>query len=336
MEQTNQNAKHYLQIWLSIVIFLVFAMVALGGLTRLTDSGLSITEWKPVTGILPPLSEADWLLEFGKYQTIPEYQIVNKGMSLEAFKYIYWWEWSHRLLGRVIGLAFALPFLVFWLKGYFNTKRTWQMLGLLALGGAQGLMGWVMVKSGLTDGRIDVAPLRLALHLLLATLILCLLYKMKLSLKQANKQTFWQKAFLVTLWLQIFLGGLVAGSHAGQIYQTWPLIDGHFVPPLESLLFKSPLWLNFYENHLTVQFVHRSVAYVLWVWSALLLFQNWNSTNRKLNVVLFAALTAQAVLGILTLLHAVPLPLAFVHQLFAMVVALIASHPYSKGTLHAQ
>jgi heme a synthase len=267
------SASRAVGVWLACVAVLVFAMVLVGGATRLTESGLSIVEWKPVTGVVPPLSEADWQAEFARYKTIPQYEQLNHDMSLDGFKAIYWWEWGHRLLGRVIGAAFLLPFLWFLWRRAFDRLTGLALGGIFALGAVQGGVGWWMVASGLA-GRTHVSQYRLAFHLTLACMIYValvwaadrLLYRPAApppyppplaggnrARGGALRRRRWSAgALLALVILQIYLGALVAGLHAGLIYNTWPLIDGSFIPSGADLFFDQPLWRNLFENHLTV------------------------------------------------------------------------------------
>ncbi len=300
---------------------LVLAMIVAGGATRLTDSGLSITEWKPILGAIPPLGEADWRAAFAKYQEIPEYRLVNSGMSLEAFKFIYWWEWAHRFLGRFIGLAFALPFALFWAAGRLPPGLAPRLLGILALGGLQGAIGWYMVSSGLAD-RVDVSQYRLALHLAVAFAILGAIIWTALSLEPprpgaARAPNATQRRFAAVLlgliFLQAVLGAFVAGLKAGLVYNTWPLMDGHFIPT--GLGAMEPWYLNATENAATAQFDHRMMAYVLVAGVALHVMALWRT--RSLGVsggALLAAVLAQAGLGVWTLVAGVPLWLGLAHQ----------------------
>jgi cytochrome c oxidase assembly protein subunit 15 len=256
--------------WLYAVAALLFAMVLVGGATRLTESGLSIVEWKPVTGTLPPLSQAEWQAEFEKYKTIPQYQQVNRGMSLDEFKTIYWWEWTHRFLGRLIGAAFLVPFLFFLWRGWIEPGLRGRLWTIFALGTLQGAAGWWMVVSGLAE-RTSVSPYRLAFHLTLAGVIFAGLIwtAQKLAARpQSGAPTAIRAgalALLVLVLVQIYLGALVAGLDAGLIYNTWPLMDGELLPDFSDLLLLDPLWRNFFENVLTVQFDHRMMAYLLWL-----------------------------------------------------------------------
>lgn len=314
--------------WLWAVAGLVAAMVMLGGATRLTGSGLSITEWNVVTGVFPPLTDAAWLAEFEKYKAIPQYQQINKGMSLAEFKFIYFWEWAHRLLGRVVGFAFAIPLVFFWWKGKIDRTLGWKLLVLLFLGGLQGFIGWWMVASGLSV-RTDVSQYRLAVHLTLACVIFVALVWVATILLPKRAGDGRGKFFAVTLialsLIQVFLGAIVAKTNAGLTFNTWPLIDGVFHPKREQLFLLEPWWRNVFENVLAVQFNHRMTAYLLW-FAALgyALFQMRNAAAREAWV-LFALVTAQAVLGIVTLLYAVPLALGLAHQAGAVVVLAYAS-----------
>jgi len=329
-------ADSAVRVWLLFVAALVFAMVVVGGATRLTESGLSITEWKPLLGAIPPLSEADWHAAFDKYKAIPEYSIVNAGMSLVEFKFIYWWEWTHRFLGRFIGFAFALPFLAFWATGRLRRGFSFKLFGVLALGGLQGAIGWYMVKSGLVD-RIDVSQYRLALHLVTAFAILALLIWLALEAGPASARvrlptiTRGQRRLAIVLFVLIFvqagLGALVAGLKAGLTYNTWPLMDDKLIPA--GLATLSPWYLNLFENVTTVQFDHRLVAYcivalALWHVAALV-----RSTDHERVVgsagLLAACVLGQMSIGIWTLLSGVPLLLGLAHQAGAAIVIAAAT-----------
>lgn len=318
--------------WLYLVAALVFLMVIVGGATRLTESGLSITEWKVVTGVLPPLSEAAWLAEFEKYKQIPQHGQLFPTMTLPEFKYIFYWEWGHRLLGRIIGFAFALPLAWFWWTGRVRGSLRWKLLGLLALGGLQGAVGWWMVASGLVH-RTEVAPERLAVHLTLASITFVALIGTAMSLRARAPELAasalrgaagWLVAFLL---LQIALGALVAGSRAGLTYNTWPLMDGAFAPAWSVMTSMEPGWRNFFENHATVQLQHRLgayllLAYVLWhAWSARSVSPGSKAANRA--VALVGLVLTQAAIGVATLLSVdgeIPLGWGLLHQGFAIVV----------------
>ena len=274
------GARRGIRLWLIVLFALVVVMIAVGGLTRLTDSGLSITEWRPVTGAIPPMHEADWQAEFARYQQIPEFQVQNSWMSLEDFKVIYWWEWGHRQLGRVIGLVWAVGFVGFALARQIPTGWTGRLLLLGALGGLQGAVGWWMVSSGLDGDATDVASYRLATHLGLAFVILGFIAWYALMLSRSERavmqarRTREQRLFgLSTGWmhfafLQILIGALVAGIDAGRSYTEWPLMAGGLWPP--QMLVIEPVWRNFFENPGTVQFIHRMVGYVLLAFSVVI------------------------------------------------------------------
>ena len=336
--QTNTTPPA-LRTWLWLVAAMIFAMVVVGGATRLTESGLSITEWKPITGVIPPLSAADWAEAFEKYKHIPQYAKMFPDMTLGSFQTIFLWEWSHRLLGRMIGLVFALPLLWFWLRGQIATPLKWRLAGLLALGALQGFVGWWMVKSGLTD-RVEVSQYRLAIHLLLATLTFVLIVRLATVLKPRRSEAalpgqarlrFTATLILILSLVQIGMGALVAGLRAGLTYTTWPLMDGHFVPPTEDLTRETPLWRNLFENITTVQFDHRMGAYILlavslWhAWDAAKLRPNSHTSRRAVSNAGLVAL--QAGIGIMTLLLVVPVWAGILHQAFAMIViSMVAVH----------
>jgi heme a synthase len=325
--ETADRNRRAIAWWLFGVAALVFIMVVVGGLTRLTESGLSITEWKPVTGAIPPMSEEHWQEEFDLYRQIPQYQLINKGMSLSEFKTIYWWEWSHRFLGRLIGVAFLVPFLWFALTGRIERAMVPRLLFLFVLGGAQGALGWWMVMSGLTE-RTEVSQYRLAAHLGLATLIYGALIWTALDMFHGRSTRFLSGlskaalALIVLVFAQTILGAFVAGIRAGLIYNTWPLMAGAFIP--DGLMRIEPLWHNFFENHLTVQFQHRMAAYLLLVLAAWHAWSARKSEGAAGANLLVAAVVAQAALGIWTVLWVVPIPLGAAHQAGAMIVFGIA------------
>lgn len=314
--------------WLYVVLVVLFALVLVGGATRLTDSGLSITEWKPIHGVIPPLSSADWAEEFEKYKQIPEYEQINQGMSLAEFKVIFWWEWGHRLLARGVGFVFAIPLAFFWLTGRLESQLKPKLLAILALGGLQGAIGWWMVVSGLVD-RVDVSQYRLATHLTLACIIFAATVLVARGLAPhsegraaASTQRF--AGFIVlAILVQIYLGGLVAGLDAGLTYNTWPLMDGRWWPG--DLLAIEPAWRNFFENPKTVQFIHRLGAYavlllVLWHAISAAAGEGASSTHAKRSFLLVAFTVIQALIGIVTLVMQVPLHWALAHQGMALIV----------------
>ncbi len=318
--------------WLWLVAALVAAMILLGGATRLTGSGLSITEWQPLAGVLPPLSQAQWLAEFDKYRMIPQFLIVNPSMTLAEFKFIYFWEWTHRLLGRLIGFVFIVPFLVFLWRGLLDRALAWKLGAIFALGGVQGAVGWWMVASGLSK-RVDVSQYRLAVHLTLASVILAAVITVADGLRPAHhgpspRRLRWTAGtILVLVVVQIFLGALVAKTGAGKTYNSWPWIDGRFVPSTDALWAITPAWKNFFENVLTVQFDHRMLAYALFVLAALhaVDVQRTGPFPAALRAaILFALMTGQAMLGVLTLIREVPIGLALAHQAGAIAVLVAA------------
>jgi cytochrome c oxidase assembly protein subunit 15 len=333
-----------IRLWLYAVAILVFALVLVGGATRLTESGLSITEWRPVMGTLPPLGENEWQAAFEKYQAIPQYRALNPGMSLPEFKTIYWWEWTHRLLGRLIGAAFLLPFLWFLWRGWVAPDLRPRLWFIFGLGALQGAVGWWMVASGLAD-RVEVSQYRLATHLVLACAIYVTLIWTAQRLDERPPMPVPGRirasaiGLLVLVVAQIYLGALVAGLRAGYIYNTWPLIDGAFVPDGARLFFDTPLWRNFFENTLTVQFDHRMLAYAIFVGALLHAFDVAGVAKKGPAltgaVVLFAAVTLQAALGVWTLLWRVPLPVALLHQAMAMLVLTAATVHAAMLSRHA-
>lgn len=317
-----------LRWWLKAVIATLFCLVLVGGATRLTDSGLSITEWKPIHGVIPPLSVADWEEEFQLYKQIPEYQQINKGMTLDEFKTIFWWEWAHRLLARTVGMIFGLPLLFFWLTGRVEKRLRMPLVGLLALGGFQGFIGWWMVSSGLSV-RVDVSQYRLATHLTIACLIFasCVWIMRGLTPQKVDRpptaHSHLAAAGLAFLALfQIYLGALVAGLDAGFTYNTWPLMDGAIVPA--DLFTQNPWWINLFENPKTVQFVHRCGAYLLLTLTFIHMIQSVRltpgTTHARGAQILFGIVVLQAAIGVSTLLLHVPIELGLLHQAGGLVV----------------
>lgn len=330
----DKDHTRVIRLWLFLVAALVFIMVVIGGITRLTNSGLSMVEWRPITGWLPPLSHEAWMAEFEKYRQFPEYLIINRGMSLDDFKAIYFWEYFHRLFGRLIGLAYGLPLAFFWLKGWIPQGYHRRLLLLFVLGGLQGALGWFMVVSGLRD-RPDVSHYRLTMHLGMAIFIFGLLIWTALSLGRhpispsereklaPARPLAW--AVLILCFIQILLGGLVAGTNAGFTYNTWPLMDGRLVP--DGLFLQSPWWLNFFENLTMIQFQHRIAAYSLLLLAGILSWSVWKSgvlAARQSLAMLWASLGLQVILGIAALLYVVPVSLGAAHQAGALLVLMAA------------
>ncbi len=326
--EKQERDRRALRIWLSLVLLSLFALVIVGGATRLTNSGLSITEWKPIHGVIPPLSAEEWQQEFDLYKRIPEYQQINSGMTVEEFKGIFWWEWAHRLIARSIGLIFAAPLAFFWLTGRVEKRLKAPLLGILALGGFQGFIGWWMVSSGLAE-RTDVSQYRLATHLTIA----CIIFASTMWIMRAispHEEAPARRSSSITLAMvialmalfQIYLGALVAGLDAGLSYNTWPLMDGALVPG--DLFIQKPWWINLFENPKTVQFVHRCGAYVLFALTfihMLLTAQELpGSAHARRAMILFALVSAQAALGITALLTQVQIHAALMHQAGAIIV----------------
>jgi len=335
-----KGARKGIRLWLLALFMLVVVMIAVGGLTRLTDSGLSITEWRPVTGALPPMDEATWVAEFGKYRAIPEYQLQNKGMSLDEFKVIYWWEWGHRQLGRVIGLVWAVGFLGFAVARQIPPGWTGRLLLLGALGGAQGAIGWWMVSSGLGGDRVDVASYRLATHLGLAFVILGFIgwYVLLLGRSEAELMTARRgregKLFGLSTglmhftFLQIVLGALVAGIDAGRAFPTWPLMNGQFFPAdafyvPDGAGGSLPVWHAFFENPGLVQFIHRMSGYLLLAFGVVVWLRGrrsaYQATQGAFHQVM-AMLVVQMALGIVTVLTVAHVHVAITHQVGAVIL----------------
>ena len=331
-----RNGDRAVAAWLLACCALVFAMVVVGGVTRLTHSGLSIVEWQPIVGALPPLDQAGWQETFGKYKQTPEYRLVNPHMTLEGFKGIFWWEYVHRLLGRLIGAAFLLPLLWFALRGRIARALTWKFVVIFALGALQGALGWYMVQSGLVDNP-RVSQYRLTAHLGIAFLIYAAMLWIAFDLlfSRTSPISGVLRRFAFTLAVLVFVmvlsGGLVAGIRAGLAYNTFPLMNGRLVPP--EIFSLDPWYLNFFSNMATVQFDHRLIAWLL----AFLVSWFWLRVRRaavpqraKLGAhLLLVALAVQIALGIATLLLAVPIPLAAAHQAGALLVfstALFVAH----------
>ncbi|MHA1549685.1 MAG: COX15/CtaA family protein [Alphaproteobacteria bacterium] len=316
------------RIWLIVVALMVIAMIVVGGATRLTDSGLSITEWKPIHGVVPPLNAVQWEEEFAKYREIPEFKLLNFDMDLAGFKVIFWWEWAHRLLGRTVGLVVLVPLVLFWAGGRLPPGLKPRLLVLLALGGAQGAIGWWMVASGLSE-RTDVSQYRLAIHLTLAFIILSYTVWLVRGLsptRAGGARTplrLVAMAVIAVVFLQIFMGGLVAGLDAGLTFNTWPLMDGRFTPVAAFEM--SPWWINMFESVATVQWQHRMVAYVL---LAMVVAHAWQARDSVFHgsARLIAILVlAQAAAGVMALLAVVPLWLALLHQIGAAIVLVVAT-----------
>ena len=329
----NSGARSAIRLWLVVLFLLVALMICIGGLTRLSDAGLSITEWKPLTGALPPMDDATWAAEFARYQAIPQYQLVNNGMTLDAFKVLYWWEWGHRQLGRVIGLVWFMGFVGFLLARRIPAGWTGRLVWIGALGGLQGAIGWWMVSSGMQGTLVSVASYRLAVHLGLAFVIfgfigwyVLLLGRSEAALLQARRAregrlAGWATGLLVLAFGQVLLGALVAGIDAGRGFTDWPWMAGQFFPPEAFVI--EPVWRNFLDNPGLVQFIHRISGYLL----VLVGLGVWLAARRSVHSATGAAFSAvalmlgvQMVLGVVTLIYSAPLSLALTHQIGAILL----------------
>ncbi|NRA31353.1 MAG: COX15/CtaA family protein, partial [Parvularculaceae bacterium] len=310
-------------IWLFTMAALIALMVIIGGATRLTDSGLSITQWDLVMGTLPPLNQAAWDEAFALYKQIPEYELVNAGMTLDEFKFIFWWEWGHRNLGRFIGLAFLIPFVTFWVTGRVQGALRWKLGGLFLLICLQGAIGWYMVSSGLSE-RVDVSQYRLALHLSTALILFALIVWQAVALVRPRgfleaRDPWLPKLGLGVLALasvQIVLGAFVAGLRAGWTYNTWPLMNGSFVP--EGYFSASPRLLDLFERAESVQFNHRTMAYVVAAAAAVFAWRAARAGHARVAGAVGGAIGLQVLLGIWALLAFVPLWLGLAHQAGAL------------------
>lgn len=326
-----------LSIWLLGIAFLILVMVVVGGITRLTESGLSITEWKPVTGAIPPLNDAQWAAEFERYRHSSQYVLMNEGMTLAAFKHIYFWEYFHRLLGRLLGLLFAVPMIWFFVRRQVPKGYHVRLMVLFLLGGAQGAIGWLMVRSGLTD-RVNVEPAMLAAHLCMALLLLAAVIWTACDMLRLASDPRGAKARLRlapvlafgALFIQIFLGAITAGLRAGYVASTWPLMNDHFVP--EGITWWGSFWMTLTSDPYLIHFLHR-----WWAWVALaamiwLARRARAAGDRKASIALNALAGAQVLLGIATVLSGISLPLAVLHQgIGALLLAAATWAMHSAG-----
>ncbi len=328
------SPKRVISIWLLSGCFLIFCMVIIGGITRLTGSGLSITEWKPIMGAIPPMNDKEWEDAFSLYRQIPQFEKINSHFTLVEFKSIFWWEYAHRLLGRIIGLVFVIPFLWFYFRGMFDNKTIRKALFLFFLGALQGVVGWLMVKSGLTE-RTSVSHIRLAIHLLTAFITFGFTFYFALELLTKKPQSAGRfSGYAITLFflvtLQIIYGAFVAGLHAGKMYNTYPLMNGNLIP--EGLFYLDPDWINFFDNPVMIQFIHRMLAAIIVLFTFFIWFK-WKyfqlNEKQKRGIKFFSiALGIQFLLGVFTLLTGVDITLALLHQgsafmLFSSCVYLI-------------
>lgn len=328
-------------VWLWSLIVLIGVMILVGGATRLTNAGLSITEWRPVTGAMPPMGADQWDSEFSKYKQIPEFLAEHPDMDLAGFKFIYFMEWSHRQLGRFIGLVALIPLLVFWLRGRLPHGKTLRFFMIFFLILIQGALGWWMVSSGLTE-RVDVSQYRLAAHLGLAFIILGFVFSTLLNYRQnwplTSMRPLLQKRSLLLLllvFLQIIAGAFVAGTHAGQAYNTWPLMDGGIIP--RGYLAASPWWINWFENTAAIQFNHRMIAYAVGVLSLLVCLaarKTHDPSRLRASFIVLICILFQIILGVLALLKFVELPYALAHQggaIFVFMACVYLAHNAAKG-----
>ncbi len=335
-EADRTGARAAIRGWLWVLLAMVALIVVVGGLTRLTDSGLSITEWNLIIGALPPLNEADWIAAFEAYKTTDEFKLQNSWMDISDFKPIFWWEWGHRFLGRFLGIVWLIPLIFFAVRGMIPRGWTGKLIFIGCLGGLQGAIGWWMVYSGLSV-RVDVAPYRLATHLGVAFLIFSFIwwYIMKLrkeewELLQARRRRVhgmfaWSVALTTILFIQILMGALVAGVDGGLGYTDWPMMDGEFFP--SSAFEMTPLWSNFFENMALTQFMHRLTAYLLMVVAVVFALKGRRTGHRNIafwSTMVLIGVAAQAVLGIATLMHAAPLKLSILHQFGALLLLMLA------------
>jgi cytochrome c oxidase assembly protein subunit 15 len=325
MYSENNNLNQQLKIWLFVLLSMIILIILIGGLTRLTDSGLSITTWELFVGFLPPLTNDKWKDYFDLYKTIPEYSEQNSNMSLSEFKVIFWWEWGHRQLGRLIGLTVLLPLIYFTLKNGLWVIKKYGIIFLLVC--LQGFFGWYMVSSGLVD-RIDVSHYRLSIHLVTAFLILSIIFWKLLRLTQIrinnisfNLRLF--KFFFILLFIQLIIGAFVSGMDAGKLYNTWPLMGSSYFP--DDSKFIEFLNINFFDNPSIVQFVHRNLAYlivIIYIYLLILVFSDTNKVFRKPMIVIGISIFLQVILGVVTLLSGVKIIYASLHQINSILVIL--------------
>ena len=325
MYSENNNLNHQLKIWLFVLLSLIILIILIGGLTRLTDSGLSITTWDLFVGFLPPLTNDRWIDYFDLYKTIPEFSEQNSNMTLGEFKVIFWWEWGHRQLGRLIGLTVLLPLIYFTFKNGLWVLKTYGLIFLLVC--LQGFFGWYMVSSGLVD-RIDVSHYRLSIHLVTAFLILSIIFwkLLKLTKIQINDISFNLKLFkffFILLFIQLIIGAFVSGMDAGTIYNTWPLMGSSFFP--DDSKYIEFLNINFFDNPSIVQFLHRNLAYlivIIYIYLLILVFRDTNKIFRKPIIIIGISIFLQVILGVVTLLSGVKIIYASLHQINSILIIL--------------
>ena len=325
MYSENNNLNQQLKIWLFALLSLIILIILVGGLTRLTDSGLSITTWDLFVGFLPPLTNDRWIDYFDLYKTIPEFSEQNSNMTLGEFKVIFWWEWGHRQLGRLIGLTVLLPLIYFTFKNGLWVLKTYGLIFLLVC--LQGFFGWYMVSSGLVD-RIDVSHYRLSIHLVTAFLILSIIFwkLLKLTKIQINDISFNLKLFkffFILLFIQLIIGAFVSGMDAGTIYNTWPLMGSSYFP--DDSKYIEFLNINFFDNPSIVQFLHRNLAYlivIIYIYLFILVFRETNKIFRKPIIIIGISIFLQVILGVVTLLSGVKIIYASLHQINSILIIL--------------
>jgi len=333
--------SNIVRYWLYLLLFLLIVIVAVGGLTRLTNSGLSITEWEVISGIFPPFNNKDWHEVFGLYKKIPQYYLVNKNISLAEFKIIYYWEYFHRLLGRLFGLIFLIPFIFFIIKKVFSKEYNLKLFLLFCLILLQGIIGWYMVKSGLIEN-VTVSHFRLAIHLNLALILFSSIYWYLLNFVNFSNKYFFNfsnknnfiKIFVLIIFLQITLGAFVSGLDAGEIYQTWPLMNNNYLP--DDTDFKTITLSNIFYNHSLIQFLHRNTAYIIFVYSTLISINVFYNKKKYLYTPLFFLLFMvfmQISLGIMTLISGLNIMYASMHQISTIFLLVSSINFYHKSII---
>lgn len=327
MNEIPSQGKKPILIWLYTGMIMIIIMIMIGGITRLTHSGLSMVDWKPIMGSIPPLSEAEWEASFEKYKAFPEYQVVNYDMELHEYKEIFFWEYLHRLWGRIMGVVFIIPFIIFWKKGYLPSPWFKRFIWIVIGGGLVGALGWFMVVSGLKD-RPSVSHYRLAIHLIAAFTLIAYIYWQSLKVKfgertKDNLKSTWINALIILAYIQIIYGAFVAGLKAGLIHNTWPDMDGAFIH--ENTFVLSPFWENLVQHQSGVQFIHRSIAYILLIAIFVFGIKYWKKISDRMDQsIRFSIwlLIIQFSLGVITLLLKVPIVLGVIHQVVAIFLLL--------------
>ena len=338
----NQNYKNSIMLWLITLTIMVFLIIIIGGLTRLTDSGLSMVDWQPILGTIPPLNNNQWMDVFNDYKLTPEFLYVNKNMTLDEFKYIFWWEWFHRFFARLIGLVFIIPFIYFLIKKNLNSFFYKRFSIIFSLGLFQAVVGWWMVKSGLSDDPF-VSPYRLTFHLTNAVIIYALLLWTSVEyyhLKSANFISIRSKNILILIsiilvFVTILSGGFMAGSHAGQSFNTYPLMNGKIIP--DDIYLKDLGFLNIFENTVTINFNHRWIATITFIYTfsffSYLIFKKINNLSNQIIISVLLILTLQFLLGIMALLSNVSIYYGSLHQTNSIALLSILLVAYFKSKI---